>query len=109
MGTDKELLLAVCKFVDTALILLPQTFQIFKWSFIRVQNFSNGMQSEPPSPFIPHLQLLAKRLEQQRQSEENLDEEEEEKKEKMFGSGLSEFGNKKRPILPMRKIRSVYE
>lgn len=88
-SSDKELLLSVCKFVDTALILLPQTFQLFKWSFIQDSSVTellrrhsvsamapqkNRDQRAPQAAsgggggivFVPHLQLLAKRLEHQR-------------------------------------------
>jgi len=63
-SSDKELLLSVCKFVDTALILLPQTFQLFKWSFIADHDAAAAVQPEDRhSVFVPHLQTLAARLE----------------------------------------------
>lgn len=85
-SSDKELLLSVCKFVDTALILLPQTFQLFKWSFIQDSSVTELLRKHSASAmanqrsqvnqhaapggggmvFVPHLQLLAKRLERQR-------------------------------------------
>lgn len=79
-SSDKELLLSVCKFVDTALILLPQTFQLFKWSFIQNESVAEllrkhsgkGGNNQPTvnAVFVPHLQLLAKRLERQRKKKE---------------------------------------
>lgn len=82
-SSDGELLLSVCKFVDTALILLPQTFQLFKWSFIQDSSVTELLRKHSASlmdpvkrehsngggvnaVFVPHLQLLAKRLEHQR-------------------------------------------
>merc|ERR1712130_259482 len=82
--------------IDTALILLPQTFQLFKWSFIQdsstkellrrhsscdsskhsnYDSLSNLISSQSPNGggtavFIPHLQLLAKRLEAERKQKQ---------------------------------------
>eukprot|EP01083_Nonionella_stella_P181918 653113_1 len=125
-SSDKELLLSVCKFVDTALILLPQTFQLFKWSFIQDSNTQKLLRRHSSSStcatenqnnngsadtvFIPHLQLLAKRLEQERKDEKKKDKENHEVcKSGMFGNGLNYNKSMKRPILLMRTIQDVYE
>merc|ERR1712129_638068 len=100
----KELLLSVCKFVDTALLLLPQTFQLFKWSFIQVPDASNKLCT-----FEPHLKLLTNRLERQRKNENEKEEETKEEEQKQFGIGWNESESKKRPILLMRTIKNVYE
>ena len=86
IGQDKSLLLAVSKFIDTALILLPQHFQLFKWSFVQETHATNpptprhqNRLSKPSSAtdvvgigsqgtgvtFIPQLQLFSQRLQEE--------------------------------------------
>ena len=113
--TNKDLLLAVCKFIDTALVLLPHHFQLFKWLYVQNETIpqttsSNDSTLNQFTIFLPQLQLLSNKI---IKSKNNADEESMQKNNintnSRYGDGFSKDNTKRRPVLLMRSIQSIHE
>ena len=106
---NKDLLLSVCKFIDTALILLPQHLQLFKWLFVQdaaANQIPRNLATKSTAlntTFVPQLQVLAQRLNAIIAKNETSN------KSKGFGTGFNSNQQKRRPVLLMRSIESVQQ